>query len=78
MSTNNKKVIEIETISLNKEDLAIIDSIIGQFPHKTVDPIYQVIRKRMEEAAQVILSQQQAQVKDLKSVPEVATEAMPK
>lgn len=73
---NNQKVIEIESITLNKEDLAIIDSIIGQLAYKVAKPIYDIIQKRMQEAANVVLEGQQrsAQLQPVKE--EVVAETM--
>ena len=75
MSTkNNQKVIEIESIILNKEDIAVIDSIIGQLAYKVAKPIYDIIQVRMQEAASVIVQGQERAAKSLEAVKDLVPE----
>ena len=77
MSTkNNQKFIEIESITLNKEDLAVIDNIIGQLAYKVAKPIYDIITNRMQEAANAIIQGNERAAKPLEAVKEEVVDAV--
>lgn len=52
MSNEETKVkVTLDHLTFTFEDIAKIDSILGTFPYRSVQPIYEIINQRMTEQA---------------------------